>query len=160
MTGGAYGEVCDKGPQFWRGGFKRWCKRRGIRPRFGAVGKHGSIAVIERFIRSMKEEGMRRLLIPLRQRTFLQEVSFYVAWYNEHRPHTALRGATPNERYFGLRPANQAPRFEPRTRWPRGSPCARPQVLVKSKPGVRLELAVTFRAGHRHLPVVTLRRVA
>ena len=40
------------------------------------------------------------------------------------------------------------------------SPCAKPQVLVKGQPGVRLELAVTFQGGRRHLPVVTLRRVA
>jgi len=93
--------ISDKGPQFWCEGFKGWCGQHDIRPRFGAVGKHGSIAVVERFIRSMKEEGMRRLLIPLRQRTFQQELSLYVGWYNEHRPHTALRGVMPNERYFG-----------------------------------------------------------
>jgi len=127
---------------------------------FGAVGKYGSIAVIKRFIRSTKEEGMRRLLIPLRQRTFLKELSLYIAWYNEHRPHTALRGATLNERYFGRRAANRAPRFEPRASWPRGSPCAKPQVLIMGQPGSRIELAVTFEAGRRHLPVVTLRRVA
>jgi transposase InsO family protein len=47
--------VCDKGPQFWCPGFKRWCKRHKIKPpRYGAVGKHGSIAVIERFILTMK----------------------------------------------------------------------------------------------------------
>ena len=107
-----------------------------------------------------KKEGIRRLLIPLRQRTFLQEFSFYAAWYNEHRPHTALRGATPNERYFGLRPANRAPRFEPRPHWPRGSPCAKPQTLIMGQPGARIKLAITFEAGRRHLPVVTLRRVA
>jgi transposase InsO family protein len=152
--------ICDKGVQFWCNAFKCWCKPRGIRPRFGAVGKHGSLAVIERFIRSMKEEGLRRLLIPLRQRAFLQEASFYTTWYNEHRPHTALRGATPNERYFGLRPANRAPRFEPRPHWPRGSPCTKPQTLIMGQPGARIELAVTFEAGRRHLPVVTLRRVA
>ncbi|MCX5653261.1 MAG: hypothetical protein NTY65_01210 [Planctomycetota bacterium] len=102
---------------------------------------------------------MRRLLIPLRQGAFLQELSLYVGWYNEYRPHTALRDATPNERYFGLRPANRAPRFEPRAHWPRGSPCAKPQVLIMGQPGARIELTVTFEAGRRHLPVVTLRRV-
>ena len=38
--------VCDRGPQFWCPGFKSWCRRRKIKPRFGAVGQHGSIAVI------------------------------------------------------------------------------------------------------------------
>jgi hypothetical protein len=42
----------------------------------------------------------------------------------------------------------------------RGSPCARPQTLIKGQPGARIELTVTFEAGRRHLPVVTLRRVA
>jgi transposase InsO family protein len=152
--------VCDKGVQFWSAAFKAWCKRRGIRPRFGAVGKHGSIAVVERFIRSLKEEGLRKTLLSLSQRAFTQEVKDYVDWYNEHRPHTFLGGRTPNEAYFNRRPANRVPRFEPRARWPRGSPCARPQALIKGRPGVRLELVVTFEGGHRHLPVVTLRRVA
>jgi len=71
-----------------------------------------------------------------------------------------LVGAAPNEIYFGRCPANRAPRFEPRQRWPRGSPGAWPQVLVKGRPGVRLELVVTFQGGRRHLPVVALRRVA
>jgi hypothetical protein len=29
--------------------FKSWCRSRHIRPRFGAVDEHGSIAIIERF---------------------------------------------------------------------------------------------------------------
>ena len=82
--------ICDKGPQFWCAGFKQWCKRRGIRLRFGAVGRHGSIAVVERFIRSLKGEGLRRTIISLCQRTFRQEAHRYAAWYNEHRPHTTL----------------------------------------------------------------------
>ena len=38
--------ICDKDSIFWCDAFKRWCKRRRIRPRFGAVGQHGSIAVV------------------------------------------------------------------------------------------------------------------
>ncbi len=48
--------VTDQGPQF-ADACLGWCKRRGVRPRFGAVGKHGSITVIERFIRSLKKRG-------------------------------------------------------------------------------------------------------
>ena len=29
--------ISDKGGQFWNDGFKRWCKRKGVKPRFGAV---------------------------------------------------------------------------------------------------------------------------
>jgi transposase InsO family protein len=150
--------ICDKGVQFWCNAFKCWCKRRGIRPRFGAIGKHGSIAVIERFIRSLKEEGLS--LVSTHRGTFQQDVASYTEWYNEYRPHARLAGATPNEVYFRQRPANRAPRLEPRPRWPRGSPCAKPQVLIKGQPGVRLELAVAFQSGRKHLPVVTLTRVA
>jgi hypothetical protein len=39
--------ICDKARQFWREGFKGGCDHIGIRPRFGAAGKKGSIAVIE-----------------------------------------------------------------------------------------------------------------
>jgi transposase InsO family protein len=38
--------ICDKGTQFWCKAFRRWCKRRKIKPRFGAVGQYGSIAVM------------------------------------------------------------------------------------------------------------------
>ena len=67
--------VCDKGTQFWCRRFKRWCKRRKIKPRFGAVGQYGSIAVIERFIRTLKDEGLRRILVPLRERSLRKQVN-------------------------------------------------------------------------------------
>jgi hypothetical protein len=59
-------------------------------------------------------------------------------------------GVTPLSRGSLLRTANT---------WPRESPCARPQVLVKGRPGVRLEPSVAFQGGRKHLPVVTLKRV-
>jgi hypothetical protein len=37
---------------------------------------------------------------------------------------------------------------------------ARQEMLIKGKPGVRLELAITFEAGRKHLPIVMLARVA
>jgi len=53
-------------------------------------------------------------------------------------------------------PTNRSPRYEPRDRWPRGSPCAKPWALIKGKPGVGLELQVRYHRGRKHLPVVTL----
>jgi len=67
--------ICDKGSQFWCAGFKAWCRRHGIRPRFGAVGKHGSIAVIERAILSMKQLLGSLPLIALRRETFRRDLS-------------------------------------------------------------------------------------
>jgi hypothetical protein len=54
----------------------------------------------------------------------------------------ALRGRTPDEVYHDVRPANREPRFEPRPHWPRRSSCAAPVMLVKGRPGVRLEMEV------------------
>lgn len=148
--------ICDKGPQFWCAGFKRWCKHRGIKPRFGAVGKHRSIAIAERFIRTLKESLARLPLVPTNRAAFRRELAQFFGWYDESRPHSTLAGRTPNEVYFRRYPANRRPRHEPRARWPRGSPCAGAWALVRSKRGARLELDVAFVAGHRHLPVVRL----
>jgi putative transposase len=152
--------ITDQGTQFTDGGFRRWCRRRGIRQRFGAVQKYGSISVIERLMRTMKSEALRRILVPLDRRSFRREVRLFVTWYNEHRPHSALETATPDEVYFDRLPRSRNPRFEPRRRWPRGSPCADPCAPVRGRRGQRLRLVVTHLAGRRHLPVVELKKAA
>ena len=114
--------ICDKASQFWCPEFMGWCDRKGITPRFGAVGKKGSIAVIERFIRSLKRECMREIMVPLCEQAVLRELELFADWYNGNRPHSALAGQTPAEVYRGVEPACQLPRFEPRVRWPRGRP--------------------------------------
>ena len=153
--------VCDRGRQFDCDGFRDWCRRKGIQPpRYGAIGRHGSIAVVERFILTMKCLLLCLPLVPYRRDRFQREIDAIAAWYNGHRPHTWLGGKTPDEVYHGRYPANRRPRFEPRPAWPRGSPCAKPWAVVKGKAGARLELAVTLHAGRKHLPIVRLRRVA
>jgi putative transposase len=152
--------VTDQGPQFCSHGFKNWCRRHGIRQRFGAVGKQGSIAVIERWWRTLKEELQIVMLVSLARRSFHYQAQLAVSWYNANRPHMSLKGATPDEVYFGHAPACRQPRFEPRPDWPRAAPCARPRVLVKGQPGVWLEMSVDFVCRQRHLPLVTLQRAA
>jgi transposase InsO family protein len=153
--------VSDKGSQFWpTTGYRLWCRRKGIRPRFGAVGKCGSIAVLERWIKTLKYDLLRGLPIPLRHQTLQHQLRLQIGWYNEHRPHMTLKGQTPNEVYLRRSPAHRRPRLEPRLHWPRGSPCARPQVLVAGQPGNRFTLDVQFHGGQRALPIVTLRRAA
>jgi len=152
--------VSDKGNQFWCRSYKQWCERRQIRPRFGAVGKHGSIALIERFIRSMKSEGTRRILVPFTLDAMRRELIIYLAWYNEHRPNQALNGLTPHEVYEGRRPANAMPRLEPRPKWPASSRCASPPARIRGSCGARFSLVVGYLEGRRHLPIVELRRAA
>jgi transposase InsO family protein len=54
--------VTDQGPQFWSD-YLAWCERHGVKPRYGAVGQHGSIAVIERFFLTLKSEAMRVIMV-------------------------------------------------------------------------------------------------
>jgi hypothetical protein len=160
ITWGATEYSDHTGTQCWCNRFKRWCKRRKIRPRFGAIGQYGSIAFIERFIRTLKDEGLRRILVPLNQRQMRAEANAIIAWYNTCRPHTTLGGRTPDERYRRVASACRRPRWEPRPDWPSDSPCASPQVKVRGKQGIDLQLVVDFHQGRKHLPVVTLRQVA
>ena len=42
--------IYDRDSIFWCTPFKRWCARKAIRPRYGAIARHRSIAVVERLI--------------------------------------------------------------------------------------------------------------
>ena len=107
--------VCDRDSVFDCEAFRRWVKRKGIQPpRYGAVGKHGSIAVVERFILTLKQLLRQLPLIPLRRESFRRELVAVTQWYNEYRPHATLGGQTPNEVYGRRFPANRKPRIEPR----------------------------------------------
>ena len=140
--------VSDKGTQFSPGKqYRRWCRRHDIRPRFGAVGKCGSIAIVERVILTTKLILRGLPLVPFRRDSLRLELAAIYTWYNQHRPDTSLAGSTPDEVYLRQRPANRKPRLEPRRRWPRGSPCARPHTLVAGQPGDRFTICVGFHAG-------------
>jgi len=66
-----------------------------VKHRFGAVGKHGSIAVTERVIRTLKHEWLRRVPV-IRGLDHLEILlADFVCYYNCWRPHTTLEGATP-----------------------------------------------------------------
>jgi transposase InsO family protein len=143
--------VTDQGPQF-QGGYRDWCKRHGVKPRFGAIGKHGSIAVTERAIRSIKEEGIRPTTVPLALIAMCRIVSLYACWYNACRPHSSLGGAAPFEIYFGRQLAHQKPRFEPRARYPvkRGE-------KLRARRGAKVCLEIEYLDGKKHLPIVTVK---
>ena len=152
--------VSDKGPRFWCDLFKDWCDRQGITPRLGAVGQHGSIALVERFILTLKNECTHIILVPLHSEAFRQELQFIADWYAGNQPHSSLQGNTPNEVYHGVPPANQRPRIEPRVRWPRRAPCAFPHAPVAGNCGAIIRLDVRYHGERKHLPVVALRRAA
>jgi transposase InsO family protein len=152
--------IVDQGPEFKCEHFENtWCHAMNILPRFGAVGTHGSIAVVERFHRTVKEL-LRLITIPEVLEQFEQELGLIIGWYNEHRPHETLGGKTPHEVYFSRPPANEQPRIEPRQHWPRGSPCAKPQVGIDGEPGDMVISEIDCHEGRRHLPVIRARRAA
>ncbi len=146
--------VTDQGSQF-RDAYRGWCDAHGITPRYGAVGRYGSIALIERFWATLKGEGLRRIVLPLRYDAMCREVELFVQWYNVHRPHSSLGGATPDEVFFHRPAARDGPRFECRAKWP-----LREGVSLRADQGAAVQLAVTFLEGRRHLPVVELSRAA
>ncbi len=104
--------ISDQEGQFFGDEMHEWCGFRGITQRFGAVGQHGSIAVLERLIQTMKVECTRLILVPFRRDAFVRELELFFDWYNDHRPHTTLEVRTPNEVYHDLAPACEQPRFE------------------------------------------------
>jgi transposase InsO family protein len=152
--------ICDKGQQFWCDAFKVWCDRLGITPRFDAVGQHGSIALVERFILSLKNECTRVILVPLRSESFCRELVWYADWFNQERSHSALGGKTPHEVYHDLLPANERPRYEPCARWPRTARCAFPHAPVAGNQGSPIRLDVRYDGARKHLPIVDLRLAA
>ena len=102
--------ISDRGTQFTSRSYRRWCKRHGIRRRYGKLGEPGSICIVERFIRSLKDECTRRLVLAsFSHAAFRRELAAYAEWYNEWRPHAHLSGRTPREVCEG--------RAAPQVRW-------------------------------------------
>jgi transposase InsO family protein len=132
--------VSDKGGQFDCDEYKTWCARRGIDPRYAAAESIRATAVIERFFLSLKDEWLRRILVPIDRDAMQREVSSYLDWFARHRPHQGLDGRVPQEVYD------------------------RVPVVAREKPEAkdvpRSELVVRFHEGRRQLPIVELRQAA
>ena len=75
------------------------------RQRFGAIGQYGSIAIIERFWRSLKELLAVKLWPPLSKAHLEARLELTLGYYAALRPHQGLGGATPGEVYLGEQPA-------------------------------------------------------
>jgi len=67
-----------------------------VKHRFGAVGKHGSIAVTERVILTLKYEWLKRVPVIRGLDHLGQLLGDFVLWYNEYRGHATLGGAVPS----------------------------------------------------------------
>lgn len=135
--------VSDKGRQFECRGFRGWCERHGIRPRYAAAGSLHATAIIERFHRSLKEEWLRHIQIPLGRDKVRTEIELYLQWFAVHRPHQGIGGKTPGAIYDGK---------DDKAR-PAGADC----VWDGKQP---LELVIEFHERRRQLPIVHLKERA
>ena len=96
--------------------FRHKLRSLGVKQRFGAVGKKGSIALIERLWRTLKDTLDLRLLRPLVAENLAATVELGLVHYAHFRPHQALAGATPSEIYFGRTPSHLSAIPPPRGR--------------------------------------------
>ena len=97
--------VSDQGSQFTAAVFRETLDALSIRQRFGAIGQYGSIAIIERFWRTLKELLGIRLWPPLSATHLEARVELALMYYSSLRPHQGLGGATPAEVYLDKTPA-------------------------------------------------------
>jgi putative transposase len=88
--------ITDQDGVFVSEAFAELLARWNVKHRFGAVGKHGSIAVTERVIRTLKHEWLRRVPV-IRGLDHLGALLADFACYdNAWRPHSTLEGAVPD----------------------------------------------------------------
>ena len=150
--------IVDQGPEFKCEHFENvWCKARNILPRFGAVNRHGSIAVVKRFHKTMKEI-LRLIVVPEDQPQFEREMESFIDWYNEHRPPHDL------ERQDAKRSVLLA-RASQRTTTHRASQGLATWIAVCKtaswrKPGECVIIEFDCHEGREHLPIVRIRRAA
>ncbi len=108
--------VSDRARCFTGEIFRRKLLQLGVKQRFGAIGKKGSIALIERLWRTLKDALGLRLLRPSAAEDLLDKVELGLLHYAHFRPHQGLGGATPAEMYFGRTPAHLSAIPPPRGR--------------------------------------------
>jgi transposase InsO family protein len=108
--------VSDRGACFTGGVFRHKLWRLGVKQRFGAIGKKGSIALIERLWRTLKDMLGLRLMGPLVAEDLMEKIEMGLLHYAHFRPHQALGGATPAEIYFGRVPSHLSAIPPPRGR--------------------------------------------
>ena len=108
--------VSDQGRQFTARLLRRWLRAQGIQQRFGAIGKTGSIAIIERFWRTLKNLLGLPFAPPLLRFELQRRLDATVTYYAEIKPHHGLGGNTPADRYCEREATSQNLRSPPRAR--------------------------------------------
>jgi transposase InsO family protein len=102
--GGPKHLISDQASVFTGDAFAELLRQWNIKPRFGAIGKHGSITVTERVIKTLKYEWLRSVPIIKGFDHLTSLCTEFETWYNAWRPHMTLEGFRPDDLYYGRKP--------------------------------------------------------
>ncbi len=105
--------ISDRALVFVGAAFAELLKQWNIKPRFGAIGKHGSVAVTERVIKTLKYEWLRCVPIIKGFDHLTSLCTEFESWYNAWRPHMTLEGFRPDDLYHSRKP--EAPQRNAKT---------------------------------------------
>jgi putative transposase len=96
--------ISDQASVFTGDAFAALLQQWNIKPRFGAVGKNGSIAVTERVIKTLKYEWLKRVPLIKGFDHLTSLCAEFESWYNTWRPHMTLEGFRPDDFYYDRKP--------------------------------------------------------
>jgi len=96
--------ISDQASVFMGDAFAELLRPWTIKPRLGAVGKKGSIAVTERVIKTLKYEWLKRILLIKGFDHLALLCTEFESWYNTWRPHMTLEGLRPDDLYYSRQP--------------------------------------------------------
>jgi len=96
--------ISDQAKVFVGDAFAELLDNWNVKPRFGAIGKHGSISVTERVIKTLKYEWLKRVPIIKGFDHLTMLCEEYENWYNRWRPHMTLDGLRPDDVYYEKKP--------------------------------------------------------
>jgi len=105
--------ISDQASVFVGEAFAELLRQWSIKPRFGAIGKHRSIAVTERVIKTFKYEWLRRIPLIKGPDHLTVLCTQFESWYNAWRPHMTLEGLRPDDIYYDNKP--EKPRRDAKT---------------------------------------------
>lgn len=96
--------ISDHGGAFVGEVFAELLATYDIKPRLGAIGKHGSIAVTERVNKTLKYEWLKRVALIKGIDHLAELCKEFEVWYNNWRPHMTLDGLRPDDVYYDDKP--------------------------------------------------------
>jgi len=96
--------ISDQAHIFTGAVFAELLGKYNIKPRLGAIGKHGSIAVTERVNKTLKYEWLKRVALIKGIDHLTKLCKEFELWYNRWRPHMTLDGLRPDDVYYNNKP--------------------------------------------------------